>query len=388
MNRSRDTRQPTARPIAFVDLAAQQARIRGRLEQAIRRVLDHGQYIMGPEVAALEGQLADFCGAGHAITCASGTDALLIAMMAKGVTHGDAVLCPGFTYPATPEAIALLGATPIFVDVDADTFNLDPSTIDAGVELARHHRLRPAGVIAVDLFGMPADYAAINARAGAHGLWVLADAAQSFGATYQGKAVGRLGDITATSFFPAKPLGCYGDGGAIFTADGTLAEVMQSIRLHGRGGDKYDIVRVGVNGRLDTIQAAVLLEKLAIFREEIAARDAVAARYTEQLAGLVTTPGRPPGRTSVWAQYTVTIAGGRRNEVAERLSSAGVPAHVYYPRPLHHQPAYASCPVAGGRLPISEALAESVLSLPMHPYLQPIDQDRVVEALAGALSGS
>jgi dTDP-4-amino-4,6-dideoxygalactose transaminase len=383
---SPEARAARAGPIPFVDLHAQQARIRDRIDRAIARVLDHGRYIMGPEVLELEGRLASFCGAGHAITCASGTDALLIALMAKGVGRGDAVLCPGFTYPATPETIALLGATPVFIDVDAGTFNVDPRAIEAGVGLAKAKGLRPVGIIAVDLYGLPADYGAIASLARDNGLWVLADAAQSFGATRQGRRVGTLGDVTATSFFPAKPLGCYGDGGAIFTDDDALAEVMRSIHSHGKGIGKYDIVRIGVNGRLDTIQAAILMEKLAIFAEEIEVRDRIAGRYTEALRDKLGTPRIPGGTSSVWAQYTVTLDAAKRDAVAAELATAGIPAHVYYPRPLHRQKAYAHFPVAGGSLPVSEALAATVLSLPMHAYLKAADQDRIIDALLAALA--
>lgn len=377
-----------AEPMAFVDLRAQQARIRDRLEKAIARVLDHAQFIMGPEVAELEAKLAAFCGARNAITCASGTEALLIAMMAKNVGRGDAVLCPGFTFPATPETIALLGATPVFVDVCARTYNIDPSCIAAGAAVARDTGLRPVGVMAVDLFGLPADYATICARAREHQLWVLADAAQSFGATYHGRRVGTLGDMTATSFFPAKPLGCYGDGGAIFTDDDALADVMRSIRVHGKGRGKYDIVRIGVNGRLDTLQAAILIEKLAIFPGEIAAREAVAGRYSSQLRRGVAHPSVPAGTTSVWAQYTLTIGSAERDAVASKLGNMGIPTGIYYPRPLHHQAAYRHYPVAGRSLPVSEALAASVLSLPMHAYLDARDQDRICEALLAAIGGA
>ena len=263
-------------PIAFNDLKHQQGRIRDRIDRAIARVLDHGIYIMGPEVEELERTLADFAGAKHAIACSSGTDALLIALLALGVGRGDAVICPGFTFTATPEAIALLGATPVFADVDEATFNLDPRSLEAALDAARQHGLEPRVILAVDLFGQPADYDAILPFAQAHGLLVLADGAQSFGATTRGRKVGTLGLATATSFFPAKPLGCYGDGGAIFTGDDELADAMRSVRLHGRGAGKYDIVRVGINGRLDTVQAAILLEKLRIFPEEIGLRQTVA----------------------------------------------------------------------------------------------------------------
>lgn len=369
--------------IVLADLQSQRTRIRDNVDRAIERVLDHGQFIMGPEVGELETRLAAFCGARHAITCSSGTDALLIAMMAKGVGRGHAVLCPGFTYPATPETVALLGATPVFIDVRGDTYNLDADGITAAVELARREGLRPAGIIAVDLFGQPADYGAIGEIAREHGLWVLADAAQSFGATCCGTRVGTLAEVTATSFFPAKPLGCYGDGGALFTNDDALADAMRSIRAHGKGYDKYDIVRLGMNGRLDTIQAAILIEKLAIFPEEVEAREAVARRYTRALRNHVNTPTVPAGTTSVWAQYTVTIA--NRDGVAAQLAAAGVPTAVHYPRPLHHQTAYRHYPVAGGSLPVAEALAARVLSLPMHAYLSEADQDRVIDALLAAV---
>ena len=342
-------------------------------------MLDHGQYIMGPEVFELERQLAAFSGAKHAITCASGTDALLIAMMAKGVGPGDAVLCPDFTYTATPETIALLGASPVFVDVRADTFNIDPAGLEAGIAAAERAGLKPRAIIAVDLFGLPADYDAIQAFADAHGLLVIADAAQSFGATYKDKRAGSLAEITATSFFPAKPLGCYGDGGALFTDDDDLAEVMRSIRLHGKGGDKYDIVRIGVNGRLDTLQAAILLVKLTIFADELAAKDQVAAGYTAALAGIagIHAPMVPAGYSSAWAQYTLRTDGGRRDALAGRLAAAGVPTQVYYPRPLSAQIAYRRFPAAVGGTPIAAELAGAALSLPMHAGLDAGTLDRI-----------
>ncbi len=372
-------------PLEFIDLKAQQAKIRDKLDAALKRVLDHGQYIMGPEVKLLEKQLAAFAGAKHAISCASGTDALLIAMMAKGIGPCDAVLCPAFTYTATPETIALLGATPVFVDVDADTFNVDVAGLADGLDSAAKAGLKTKAVIAVDLFGQPADYAGIDRFAAEHGLWVLADAAQSFGAKLNGRAVGSLGAITATSFFPAKPLGCYGDGGAIFTDSDELASVMDSIRLHGKGGDKYDIVRIGVNGRLDTMQAAILIEKLAIFPDELEARDAVAARYSEALSSAVKTPKVAEGASSAWAQYTLTIPHGRRDAVAAKLKADRVPTNVYYPRPVPDQPAYKHYPIATGGLPVSSRLPGEVLSLPMHPYLTHAQQDRVISAVLKAL---
>ncbi len=368
-------------PITFIDLAAQQARIRGRLDRAIARVLDHGQYIMGPEVAELERRLCQLTRTRHAISCASGTDALLIALMALGVGRGDAVLCPAFTFTATPEAVALLGATPIFVDVNSETFNLEPDAIAGGLGVARSHGLRVVGLIAVDLFGLPADYARIEPLAREHGLFVLADAAQSLGAAQGERRVGMFGAVTATSFFPAKPLGCYGDGGAIFTSDPDLAARMASIRLHGKamGADKYAIERVGVNGRLDTLQAAILIEKLAIFEEEIELRNRVAARYAEGLGDDVITPQVPTGSRSVWAQYTIRLPGGHRDRLAADLKAAGIPTAVYYPRPLHHQAAYREFPAAAG--PVSERLAQEVLSLPMHPYLGLAQQHRVIDTV-------
>lgn len=372
--------------IAFIDLAAQQARMRSGLDQAIRRVLDHGQYIMGPEVSALETQLGDFAGARHAISCASGTDALLIAMMALGVSRGDAVLCPAFTYPATPETVALLGATPVFVDVD-DTYNVAVGALEAGLEAARAEGLRAVGIIAVDLFGLPADYAALEAFTRDKGLFLLCDAAQSFGAALGERRVGTFGAITTTSFFPAKPLGCYGDGGALFTADAELAARMESIRLHGkaRGGDKYDIERVGVNGRLDTLQAAILIEKLKVFADEIERREAVARRYGQALESRVHTPPAPHGSRSVWAQYTVRVDHAHRAEIMTNLKIDGVPTAIYYPRPLHLQTAYCHFPVAATGLPMSERLSKEVLSLPMHPYLTNEQQDWIIERLLRAV---
>jgi dTDP-4-amino-4,6-dideoxygalactose transaminase len=372
-------------PIEFIDLKAQQARIRVRVDAAIGRVLDHGQYIMGPEVFELEAQLAARAGAKHAISCASGTDALLIAMMAKGIGPGDAVLCPDFTYTATPETIALLGATPVFVDVRSNTFNIDPAGIEAGLGSAKRLGLVPKGLIAVDLFGLAADYDAIRPIAARHGLFMLADAAQSFGASYKGQAVGSLGDITTTSFFPAKPLGCYGDGGAIFTNDDDLADIMTSIRLHGKGRHKYDIVRIGVNGRLDTIQAAVLIEKLTIFDDEIDRRNEVAARYTSALGGRVIVPEIPAGSRSVWAHYTVRLPTAERDRVMLVLANQGIPANIYYPRAVHEQTAYRDFPVAGNGTPNATRLPREVLSLPMHAYLSAATQDRIIAAVLNAI---
>jgi dTDP-4-amino-4,6-dideoxygalactose transaminase len=368
------------RAIAFIDLKAQQDRIKPQVDRAIRAVLDHGQYIMGPEVETLEGDLKVFAGARHAISCASGTDALLMVLMAKGVGPGDAVICPGFTYTATPEVIALLGATPVFADVDAATFNLDPQALEGAIDAARSSGLRPKAVIAVDLFGQPAEYAALMAVAEAHGLFVLADAAQSFGASIGRRRVGTFGIATATSFFPAKPLGCYGDGGAILTDDDEIADVMRSIRQHGKGRSKYDIVRVGINGRLDTLQAAILIEKLKIFADELDRREAIARRYAAGLGRVVECPRILDGYRSAWAQYTVIVP-ERRDEIMKRLADLGVPTQVYYPKSLNRQTAYQSYPIATSGLPVSERLPDLVLSLPMHPYLTESDQEYIIEAV-------
>ncbi len=376
-----------AQPLAFIDLAAQQARIRPQLDQAIARVLDHGKYIMGPEVREFEQQLADFGGAGHAISCSSGTDALLMVMMAKDIGPGDAVICPAFTFTATPEVIALLGATPVFADVREDTFNLDPDALAAAVDAAKDAGLTPKAIIAVDLFGLPADYNAIEKFADDNGLWVLDDAAQGFGAIYKNRKIGQLGLATATSFFPAKPLGCYGDGGAILTDDEELAATLESIRMHGKGTDKYDNVRIGINGRIDTMQAAILIEKLKIFADEIEARDKVAAYYNAALAGNngVSVPVVPDGLTSVWAQYTLRVPAARRDALAKALKAKGVPTAIYYPKPLHHQTAYRDFPAPAGGLAVSERLAKEVLSLPMHPYLEEAMQDQVIKSLLAEL---
>jgi dTDP-4-amino-4,6-dideoxygalactose transaminase len=373
-------------PIAFIDLAAQRRHLGRAVDEAILRVLDHGLYVMGPEVARLEADLAAFCGARHSISCANGTDALALILMAEGVKAGDAVFCPAFTFAATAEVIALIGATPVFVDICQDTFNLDPMSLRAAVALAKDRGLNPACVIAVDLFGQPADYDAVEVAAAQEGLWLLCDAAQSFGARYKGRPVGTIGRATATSFFPAKPLGCYGDGGAVFTDDAELAGVLRSLRNHGQGADKYDNVRVGMNSRLDTLQAAVLIEKLRIFPGEIGARDRVAKRYGEQLRDLAVVPEVLEGATSVWAQYTLRLPGRDRNALQSFLAAAGVPTAIYYPVPLHRQTAYSHCPTAPGGLPVSDRLAAEVISLPMHPYLTEAMQDRVTAAVRAALS--
>src|SRR5215470_6319740 len=297
-------------PIPFIDVAAQRRRLGRSVDEAIARVLGHCQFILGPEVRALEAELAAFCGARHAVTCASGTDALVLALMAQGVGPGDAVICPSFTFTATAEVVVLVGATPVFADVEEGSFNLDPASLRRACVAAREAGLRPRAVIPVDLFGQPADYDRINPIAKAESLFVLDDAAQAFGATYKNRCIGALAPATATSFFPAKPLGCYGDGGAVLTDDEELAQVMRSVRVHGEGRDKYDCVRIGINGRLDTIQAAVLLEKLKIFSDEIAARQRVAQRYNAGLADVAIVPAVAPGSSSIWAQYTIRLTPG------------------------------------------------------------------------------
>ena len=372
-------------PLALIDVAAQRRRLGQRIDDAIARVLTRCQFILGPEVAQFEAELAAFCGARYAVSVASGTDALMLVLMAKAIGPGDAVFCPAFTFCATAEVVALLGATPVFVDVEPDSFTIDPLSLERAIATAKRLGLRPKAVIPVDLFGLPANYDAIAAVA--EHLFVIGDAAQSFGATYKGRSVGTLAPATATSFFPSKPLSCYGDGGAVLTDDALLAEQLRSLRVHGYGADKYDAVRLGLTSRLDTIQAAILIEKLAIFREEIAARDRIARRYHEKLAAVAIVPPVPRESTSVWAQYTIRLKVGLRDAAAARLKAEGIPTGIYYPKPLHRQEAYRHYPVGDGGLAISEQLAGEVLSLPMHAYLDEPTQDRVVTAVRRALDG-
>src|SRR5579864_2446041 len=338
--------------VSFIDLVAQRRRLGGAVDEAVARVLAHCQFINGPEVAQLEAALAAFCGARHVVTCASGTDALIMVLMAKSVGRGDAVLCPSFTFSATGEAVALTGATPVFVDVNEASFNIDAASLKRGIATARKLGLKPRAVIPVDLFGQAADHDAVLAVADAEGLFVLDDAAQGFGASYKGRKLGTFGLATATSFFPAKPLGCFGDGGAIFTDDASLAEQLRSIRVHGHGSDKYDNVRLGLTGRLDTMQAAILIEKLRIFEDEIAARNEVADRYAQGLGNVVGVPHLAAGCTSVWAQYTIRLPEGTdRDAFAAALKAQGVPTAIYYPKSMHQQTAYKAYPVADGGLP-------------------------------------
>jgi dTDP-4-amino-4,6-dideoxygalactose transaminase len=373
-------------PVPFIDLAAQRRRLGKSIDKAVSRVLDHCQFINGPEVAQLEAQLAAFSGAQHVVTCASGTDALLMVLMAKGVGRGDAVFCPSFTFSATGEAVALTGATPVFVDVDEATFNMDANSLKRGIATAIKLGLKPRAVIPVDLFGQSADHDAIGAVAKTQGMFVLDDAAQAFGASYKGSRLGTFGLATATSFFPAKPLGCFGDGGAIFTDDAQLAETLRSIRVHGQGSDKYDNVRLGLTGRLDTMQAAILIEKLIIFEDEIAARNEIAERYARGLGNVVTVPHVANGCTSVWAQYTIRLPKGcDRDGFAAALRVQGISTAIYYPKSMHQQTAYRDFPVADGGLPASESLSGDVISLPMHAYLDEPTQQRIIKAVRGAL---
>ncbi|MBN9600140.1 MAG: DegT/DnrJ/EryC1/StrS family aminotransferase [Afipia sp.] len=374
-------------PVAFIDIGAQRRRLGTAIDEAVGRVLTHCQFINGPEVTQLEADLAAFSGAKHVVACASGTDALLMVLMAKNIGPGDAVICPTFTFCATGEVVALAGATPVFVDVDETTFNIDIESLKRGIATARRLGLNVKAIIPVDLFGQAADHDAVAAVAQAEGLFVLDDAAQSFGATYKGKRLGTFGLATATSFFPAKPLGCYGDGGAIFTDDADLAEALRSVRVHGQGTEKYDNVRLGLTGRLDTVQAAVLIEKLKIFPDEIAARNKVAQRYADGLGDVVKVPVVSEGNVSTWAQYTIRLPGGAdRAAFADALKSRGIPTAIYYPKSMHQQTAYRHFPVADGGLPVSERLSEDVISLPMHPYLEEAAQDRVIKAVRDALA--
>ena len=373
--------------MSFIDLAAQQKRLRGEIEARLNAVLDHGGYIMGAEVAELERSFCDRLGVKHTISCSSGTDALILGLLGLGVNPGDGVIVPSFTFAASAEAIAVLGACPVFAEVDAGSFNLDTERLGDALTAGQEAGLNMVGIIPVGLFGQPAALDQICAFAAEKGLWVMDDAAQSFGAMRGGQAVGRFGAATATSFFPAKPLGCYGDGGALFTDDDNLAEIARSARVHGQGADKYENERIGMTARLDTMQAAVLLAKLGIFDDELTLRQQAADRYAECLAGSgVTIPVLDEGTTSSWAQYVIRLPHGTdRQAVQDRMKADGVPTAVYYPRPMHTQKPYARYPMAKGGLAVTEALAADVLALPMHPYLSQADQDKVADALTAAL---
>jgi UDP-2-acetamido-2-deoxy-ribo-hexuluronate aminotransferase len=383
--------------IQFIDLKAQQQKIHENVVKNINRVLEHGQYIMGPEIAVLEKNLGEYVGAKHAVSCSSGTDALLMALMAYQVGPGDAVFTTPFTFVATAEVISLLGATPVFVDIEPDTFNIDPAELEKAMAALEskdpgiyplpkgYEGLKARGVIPVDLFGQPADYEKINKMANSEGLFVIEDAAQSFGGEYRGKKACSLGDMAATSFFPAKPLGCYGDGGMVFTDDDRLYEYLTSVRVHGKGSDKYDNIRIGINGRCDTLQAAILLAKFEIFPEEIELRQAVARRYSDLLGktGDIVTPFVQDGSLSAWAQYS--LISGKKDKIMAALGKAGIPTMVYYPKPLHVQGAYRYLGYKPGDFPVSEMTAGKIFSLPMHPYLSEDDQKGIAEVILGSL---
>ena len=388
--------------IPFIDLKTQYARVADEVQRGIQGVLDSGAYINGPEVARLEERLAGYCGTRYAVGAASGTDALVMALMALGVGPGDAVFCPPFTFMATAEVVALLGATPVFVDIDPVTYNMDPAQLECAVRAVHRGdagihplpksaaRLKAKAVIPVDLFGLLADYAGILPVAAAHGLFVIEDAAQAFGATAElsgaTRRAGSFGQIACTSFFPAKPLGCYGDGGMCFTDDPALLEVLRSIRVHGQGRHKYENVRLGITGRLDTMQAAVLLAKFEIFADEVRLRQEVAARYAGLLGSIpgLTPPVVPAGQTSVYAQYCIQAESqAHREQLLERLTAASVPSSIYYPVPLHLQPAFAPLGYGPGSMPVSEAVAARIFSIPMHPYLTAEVQEHIVRAMAG-----
>lgn len=378
--------EPAGEPISFFDLRAQHARLRTQIDIRLARVLDHGAFVLGPEVQEFERRMMSYTGAPHAVTCANGTDALTIALMAEGIGAGDAVFLPSFTFTATAEAAALIGATPIFVDVDERTFLIDCDDLERRIAAVRRKgELKPRALIAVDLFGQAADYDRLNPLCQAEKLLLIADAAQSFGARYKGRAAGTLAPVTTTSFFPSKPLGCYGDGGALFTLDEERAAIYRSIRGHGTGDAKYDVVRIGLNSRLDSLQAAVLLAKINVVDDDRAARAALASAYTEGLADLVTTPLVLQGQESAWAQYTIQVDG--RDNVQAALKARGVPTAIYYPRPMHLQPAYARWSEGAGSLPVSELLSERVLALPMHADMRPEIRARIIEAVREVVKG-
>lgn len=369
----------------FIDLKAQFGRLERKIRDRIDQVLAHGHYILGPEVAEFEGLLAEYCRVSHAIGCANGTDALVMALRALDIGPGDAVLTTPFSFFATVEAIMLVGARPVFADIDASTFNIDPERLSAAIEGHDQAAGRLRAVITVDLFGLPADYTSIEPLCRDHGLSLIEDAAQGFGGTVGERRAGSFGTIATTSFFPAKPLGCYGDGGALFTGEERIAERLRSLRVHGKGHDKYDNVEVGYNSRLDTLQAAILIEKLAAFPAELDARERIARRYSEGLDGIVEVPRVPAGMTSSWAQYSVLAEdGAHRDRLMNALAGAGIPSTIYYARPLHLQPALASLGHAPGEFPVAEDVSRRIFSLPMGPYLSEGDQDRVVATLRAA----
>jgi UDP-2-acetamido-2-deoxy-ribo-hexuluronate aminotransferase len=389
----------------FIDLTAQQKRIRERIEIKISAVLDHGKYIMGPEIGRLESELKEFAGISHAIACASGTDAILLALLAQQVGPGDAIFTSPFTFIASAEVISLLGATPVYIDIDAQTYNIKPENLELAIHALldenRHiyplpftghlpiSKLNPKGIIAVDLFGLPADYDRINSIAQKHNLFVLEDAAQSFGAEYNGKKACSFADIACTSFFPAKPLGCYGDGGMCFTDDDKLAEIMRSLRIHGKGRHKYDNIRIGINGRMDTIQAAILIAKFEIFSEEVELRQAVAANYSDLLSPAsseLTCPLVPAGFKSVWAQFSILAKDqSQRSRLQKKLQENDIPTAIYYSKPLHLQTAFSKLGYRQGDFPVSEDCSERIFSIPMHPYLTKAEQEKITRVILNGL---
>ncbi|HEX4635915.1 MAG TPA: DegT/DnrJ/EryC1/StrS family aminotransferase [Rhizomicrobium sp.] len=372
-----------SQPIPFIDLQAQRRRLGAPLIAAIKQAVEGGQWILGPQVAQFERDIAQWAGVKHAIGCANGTDALLLVLRAWGVGPGDAVFVPAFTFAASAEVVSLAGAVPVFVDVLPDTFNIDPVSLEAAIAMVRKDNiLVPKVVMPVDLFGQPADYRSLAPIAKREGLKLLCDTAQGFGGMMDGKRTGSIGDAAATSFFPAKPLGCYGDGGACFTNDDELKDRLHSLRMHGQGSDRYEHVAIGLNSRLDTIQAAILIEKLKIFEDEIETRNAIAHRYSAALAGSnrIKTPAVIEGAISSWAQYTLQVA--ERSSFQLKLKEAGIPTMVYYSIPLSRQPAYAHYPSVP--TPVSQALSGQVVSLPMHPYLDESTQDRIITAVLTA----
>tara|TARA_Y100000816_G_C26043272_1_gene546560 strand:- start:33 stop:1160 length:1128 start_codon:yes stop_codon:yes gene_type:complete len=366
----------------FIDLKEQQSKIREKIDKRIKSVLDHGKYIMGPEVFELEEKLSEYVDMKYCISCSSGTDALLIPLMAYGIGRGDAVITTPFTYIATAEVIALLGAQPVFVDVYESTYNLNPDGIEEAIKDAKSKGLNVKAIIPVDLFGLPARYRLIKEVARKYDLMIIEDAAQGFGGEIRGEKAGSFGDVACTSFFPAKPLGCYGDGGAIFTNDEELVHKMRSIRIHGSGSDKYENIRIGINGRIDTIQAAILLEKLSIFNDELISRNKIANYYSNNIASYYYKPFVPKDYLSSWAQYSLLANSElERNEIISILSNANIPSMIYYKLPLHLQSVFKNLDYKDGDFPISEKTSRQIFSIPMHPYLDNEKQNRIIEVL-------
>ena len=376
----------TRAKIDFIDLKAQRRHIGTAMDEAILGVVHEGNYILGPQVKRFEDELAAFCGARHAVGCANGTDAIALPLMAMKLRPGDAVICPSFTFAATAEVVAWLGATPIFVDIDEATYNMDPKALKAAMTTAAQDNLKVRAIIAVDLFGQPADYDPISDFCKDNNLVLIADSAQGFGGTYKGRVAGSIGDFATTSFFPAKPLGAYGDGGAVLTAHDDYHDIIRSLHVHGRGTDKYDNVRIGVNSRLDTVQAAVLSLKLSVFSAEIDKRQVIAARYHEGLKDVAVTPHVMEACISTWAQYVIRVNADKRSHVIDALKANGVPTAIYYPKPLHQQTAYRRFPVAGNGLPVSDRVCHEVLALPMHAYLDNETQDYIIACTRAALA--